>query len=373
MEEVLQFIEDCRYVGAYEKLQEVKRIVRHPEFPTEGKRAFDDALQVHQEKLDLMTIRYHEIQDALKEDEDDSEWIFGLEMFGIRTHYQHDSKSNQIKIKLDGLMNDLPLFEQCAVIHEVDLFHEWVPFCRESQTIEKIGKAELFPYINIGIPGLSRDFLMRVYGADCLVERGKLIILGKSIETYPGEKTVPFKACGWFHNRMVVEEFRCIVDVLTPTSAKTTIIAEVNPHAPLPQAMLNFFIKNLAGVLLYFFQKQAMKVSQDPNCAHAHRIRENREFYEDWVLPKLRNFCDFKGWEQPNIISLGEKGLPPPSKTTTSSSLKTDAIEATGVITSDEVIDKVAEERPPVETEQSGSNDILVANSTAEAVMGTST
>lgn len=309
MDEVVQLIHDCRYVGAFERLQDLKREVRSPDFPMEGKRAFDEELKTHQETLDMMTTRYHEIQDALQEDEDDSEWIFGLEMFGIRTYYQHDVKTNQIKIKLEGLMDDLPLFEQCAVIHEVDLFHEWVPFCKESVTVEKVGKAELFPYLNLGVPGLSRDFLMRVYGADCLVEKSKMIIIGRSIDGYEA-KPVPYKECGWFHNKMTVQEFRCIVDVLTSTSAKTTIIAEVNPNTPLPQYLLNFFIKNLAGVLLYFFQKQVIKVSKDPNCTHAHRIRENTDFYRNWMLPKLRNICALKGWEQPNVLSLGTEGIP---------------------------------------------------------------
>lgn len=311
LDDVLRLYDDCRYIGAYEKLQEVKHQVRHQNYPIEGKRAFDDALQRHQEILDSLMSRYNEIQEALQEDEDESEWTFGLEMFGIRTFYQHDPKTNLIKIKLDGLMEDLPLFEQCAVIHEVDLFHEWVPFCRESILIDKVGKAEMYPYLNIGITGLSRDFMMKVYGADCLIEKGKMVIVGKSIDSYEA-KPAPFKEVGWFHDRMTVEEFRCIVDILTPTSAKTTIIAEVNPRAPLPQSMLNFFIKNLAGVLLYFFQKQALKVSKDPQCPHACRIRENEEFYQGWVLPKLRSFCAHKGWEQPNILSLGEHGIPPP-------------------------------------------------------------
>ncbi len=47
-------------------------------------------------------------------------------------------------------------------------------------------------------------------------------------------------------------------------------------------------MKNVAGLMLYLFQRQAIKVSNDPECEHAQRIRSNREFYANWVLPKLR-------------------------------------------------------------------------------------
>jgi len=58
--------------------------------------------------------------------------------------------------------------------------------------------------------------------------------------------------------------------------------------------------------LLYFFQQQVTKVRHDPDCLHAQRIRSNEDFYKGWVLPKLRNYCEFKGWDQPIVTSLGE-------------------------------------------------------------------
>jgi hypothetical protein len=62
----------------------------------------------------------------------------------------------------------------------------------------------------------------------------------------------------------------------------------VNPNCPLPTALLNFVIKNLAGVVLYYFQKQVVKVAKDHSCEHANRIRNNKDFYSRWLLPKLR-------------------------------------------------------------------------------------
>jgi hypothetical protein len=37
--------------------------------------------------------------------------------------------------------------------------------------------------MNIGLPMMSRDMLLRAYGADCLASHGKIIIFGKQKHT----------------------------------------------------------------------------------------------------------------------------------------------------------------------------------------------
>jgi hypothetical protein len=53
-----------------------------------------------------------------------------------------------------------------------------------STLLEKVGKSELYGYLCVGLPLFSRDFLMHAYGADCLAETGKVVILGRSTEVY---------------------------------------------------------------------------------------------------------------------------------------------------------------------------------------------
>jgi hypothetical protein len=66
-------------------------------------------------------------------------------------------------------------------------------------------------------------------------------------------------------------------------SANTVIVARVNPLVMLPQAIINFAIKKLAGLMLWYFQDQVKKVVADPSSAHAARIRSNPEF-SSWSL-----------------------------------------------------------------------------------------
>jgi hypothetical protein len=82
-------------------------------------------------------------------------------------------------------------------------------------------------------------------------------------------------------------------------AAKTVILAQVDPKAPLPSTLLNFIIRNIAGLLLYFFQQKVLAVSNDPNCSHNVRMIENKEFYINWVYEKVKRYCMKKGWACP--------------------------------------------------------------------------
>jgi hypothetical protein len=95
-----------------------------------------------------MIERAKDITDTLAHDmnmHDVSDWTLGANYFGILTHYKKSNEKgdNSLIIKMEGVMDNLPLFEQCAVVHEVDLFKEWVPLCNASKTVEKISIADL--------------------------------------------------------------------------------------------------------------------------------------------------------------------------------------------------------------------------------------
>ena len=69
----------------------------------------------------------------------------------------------------------------------------------------------------------------------------------------------------------------------------------MDPNTRLPHTIINFVMRNLAGVLLYLISRQSVKASKDHNCSHAKRIREDTAFYRDWLLPKIR-YCDYICW-----------------------------------------------------------------------------
>ena len=94
--------------------------------------------------IQVMLERAAQVQHSLDFVDTGDDWIHGADMFGTHTFYKKcDDDPNAIVVKIEGTMDGLPLFEQMAVIHEIDLYHEWAPFCTDSILVEKIGKAEL--------------------------------------------------------------------------------------------------------------------------------------------------------------------------------------------------------------------------------------
>lgn len=101
-----------------------------------------DELKTHETTLKKMISRASDATLVLAMGNVDESWILGQSMFGTKTHYKL-LDGGSMMIRLEGDLDDLPMFEQLAVIHEVDLFHEWIPFCSTSRTITKLSPVEL--------------------------------------------------------------------------------------------------------------------------------------------------------------------------------------------------------------------------------------
>lgn len=74
------------------------------------------------------------------------------------------------------------------------------------------------------------------------MEDSCVLIQGRSVEEVPEGVEVP-ELKGWRNGRMDVKAFRAKIEVLSPTSARTSIVANVDPKAPVPQTMVNFVVR----------------------------------------------------------------------------------------------------------------------------------
>ena len=285
-----------------------------------------------------------------------SDWILGMTYLGITTHYKVDD-SNYLHFRIDGILENIDIFKAVAVIHEVDLFKEWVPFLSESKLIEKVGVVDMIAYLRTHIPPLSRDTVIHVYGSDCLYN-DRVVLIGKSENQWPAtaingaaetwrsvsrdytkydssinssstykiesevttQKThfsssssssvdasinktsnnsinIPWWPIGWFHNRMEILEFKAVLTILAPDKVETCFIACLDPHAALPRTIVNFVIRNIAGLFLYYFEKQVHKVGKTQDCPYKTKVQNSPEFYQEWLTPKLKEYYNKKGWE----------------------------------------------------------------------------
>ncbi|CAM9124452.1 unnamed protein product [Choristocarpus tenellus] len=222
------------------------------------------------------------------------DWNIAQTFMGITTSFKNDPNGS-LWVKMNGIMKDVQVFDQLATVREVDLFELWMPFCNKSYLLKRLGKVELLSYFNAAIPCLSRDCVMHVYACDCVLEDNCVLIQGRSVEKWPGVEFPETK--GWTHARMSVPGFKARIEILSPTSASTSIVANIDPKAPLPQSVINYVMKRGAGMLLYFLVKAAKRINSEDNNPHWHRIREDVEFYRDWLIPRFEYYYEKKGWD----------------------------------------------------------------------------
>jgi len=105
--------------------------------------------------------------------------------------------------------------------------------------------------------------------------------------------------------RMTIRSFQGVIDVLSPSSAKTRLITNIDPNLSfIPQSLIDYCMKKLCGILLSRLQGAARTILKDPvNSLHARRMREDAQFYRMWLLPKFRSYCEDLGWELPPVAA----------------------------------------------------------------------
>ncbi len=105
--------------------------------------------------------------------------------------------------------------------------------------------------------------------------------------------------------RMTIRSVAAQIDVESPTSSMTRLIANIDPNLSIiPQFLIDFVMKRVCGTILYKMKLAAQKISKNPvTNLHAIKIREERDFYKTFLLSKFEGVCKTRGWEMPTIAA----------------------------------------------------------------------
>lgn len=275
-----------------------------------------------------------------------------MRLFGITTYYKVEKGNRCLFVKMEGEMEDLSVVQLAAVIREIDLFKTWMPFCCVSNILRWYSRANVFAQLAIAFPLFYRDSVVHAYACDTTAEDGSFLILGRSIDevdTETGEillrykghpsssieknecgrrvassveketttarnreaggnndekgdliprvnKNASYGSCG----RMDIKAVRAQFTMLTATRVRARIVACVDPRMPLPMSIINFGIKNVAGVLLGVLASTARRIRSNPGKSkHFARITaDNDGFYREWLWPKCKRFYNIQGWAE---------------------------------------------------------------------------
>ena len=166
---------------------------------------------------------------------------------------------------------------------------------QQSVNLLQLGKIDVIGHQVCSVPllRLSRDVVFHAIGCDCMQEDGSILISASNVDDdndYPDFMFPPVPK-RWGSARMYLRNFQAKIDILGPKHARTRLIANVDPNLFLPNWLIDFFMKKIAGVLLVSLLRKANKIKDNPECKHAKRIKEDTKFYDDWVLPKCIHYC----------------------------------------------------------------------------------
>ena len=259
----------------------------------------------------------------------DENWIFSHTLFGISTFYRREP-DDTLSIKLEGELTGAPLFEQLAVLREAHLYDKWAPFVSHSKCVAKLGHADFICWFQTTLPFLVRDCLYRGKGCDCVKESGRILLVGEGIDDKKQHKksdtnndnkpmsfstsylskissdiVTPPRPTGHGAARVELRCFQGAIEVLSTTSCRTRLVANIDPNIEfLPQWLIDFAMKKLAGAMLATLQKAARKAVTNPvKSPHAKVIRTDHAFYKDWLIPKFKAYCKQVNWEIPTIAA----------------------------------------------------------------------
>ena len=275
--------------------------------------------------------RFRSAKNAFEDPEDDiHQWQGRTERFGVETAFRYDD-AGLLWLKTAGNMEDVDLFHTVAVLREIQLFGEWIPFLRQSRVVKEQDFARLLAHFTIGTAFFRRDCVFRVAACNHALSGASLFFEGRSLDDEVTEwhgAAVPPRDRSWGMERMVVRDFYARVQFLSQFSQRCEVVVCVDLRTRLPRAVLDFFLKRLVGLFastqcpnsdrgtsrrwregdgvfatqIWLWRRQSRYVSAHEQCPHREAIAKDPAFYDEWLRPKFVEFCAAQGWDGGELV-----------------------------------------------------------------------
>lgn len=213
---------------------------------------------------------YEETRQILREFEDKADWITEKEG-PIHVSYKKVSGTPTISLMCESIL-EVPLFNFITLIYETDLYHSWVPFCKRSETIERISKSRKIIYSEFDVIKIAkRASCLYGYGLNMLNTDGVVMVIARSVENVhvPSNMTMA-----------KVNFFGCLIHPLSESSIHVKFISNFDPNLRfLPYSLLNWAVRKISSLM---FSKLVEKTKNFNQSEYPERMKleENIEFYK---------------------------------------------------------------------------------------------
>ena len=211
--------------------------------------------------------RFRSARAAFEDPDDDThQWQGRTERFGVETAFRYDDEG-LLWLRTAGNMEDVDLFHTVAVLREIQLFGEWIPFLRQSRVVKEQDFARLLAHFTIGTAFFRRDCVFRVAACNHALSGASLFFEGRSLDDEVTEwhgAAVPPRDGSWGMDRMVVRDFYARVQFLSQFSQRCEVVVCVDLRTRLPRAVLDFFLKRLVGLFTPVWKSTSRRWREAP-------------------------------------------------------------------------------------------------------------
>lgn len=207
----------------------------------------------------------------------------------LTTKYKMIPRTALISLRFEAIL-DIPLLNVLALLYEIDLYSEWVPFLTQSEQLKSIHRASKVVYIKTSLPPplADRDAFLYGIGVDYSVEDGSIMILAKSLDTNPElMKRHQVDASKTTKNVKMEMKFACFkIKPLGRNRCEMLGIANVDPKITfLPSRVLNWLVRKTTTMLIERMLKKAQVLEGTP-WEKAMQHPDKKVFY-DWLNAKV--------------------------------------------------------------------------------------
>ena len=284
--EVVRLHDECDALGAARLLDAIDATLE--EAPTPA--AVANELAVAGAVIAEVRARKEAAIEALRLFDEDHGWSGSLNVLGSCTRFRREGTSGHMTLRVDGVIEGVPLADVAAVWREAGLFAEWLPSCVSSKLLRRSGRVDVVVYLVLSVLGLvSRDAVLHGYGVDCLEQLGKILILARSVtaDEMPNEAIPPLPA--WPNERMEYHKLQVALEPVSPTTTRACLIMEVDPKLRVvPQAMVEGVLRRTLCIIFWQLARTARRIGHRSG-PHYAAVEADPSFYREWLAPRLGN------------------------------------------------------------------------------------
>ncbi len=221
----------------------------------------------------------------------DDGWILQKDSKGVRTLYQnHPSKSHIHSIRLDGDV-DAPVFILLSMLHEVDMFHKWIPTYSFlglglAELVSQPSPTELLVHLTVNVPWpfKKRYCFFHCDGIDCMddVKSPQIGVIFKNLDSEEQYNIVDDAVKTKFFSPSGV--------LLTPVGdgrTKLQVVVNLDPQiALIPEWLIDIAVRNFAYLIVLQIRKAVDIVKSDPE--YTRRMLDPENAFYNHVKRRIR-------------------------------------------------------------------------------------